>query len=69
MNDYIEMDYDAYDMNWSVYEYQNAHLLDRYFMVRVGSGNTGVVMCGYFPSEPYCAEDRAGRGRRCSTWT
>ena len=63
MDDYIEMGDEAYDMNWSVYEYQDSHLLDRYFMVRVGSGNTGIMMSGYFSSDPYRDEDWAGRSR------
>lgn len=55
-------DYDA-DMNWSVWEYENACAGDRFFMVRCGSGKTGICMSGYFSSDPYKGEDWSGRGR------
>ena len=43
--------------NWSVYEWEKAHEGDRFFMVRVGDGNTGIVMSGVFTSEPYTDKD------------
>lgn len=51
------------DMNWSVWEYENACAGDRFFMVRCGSGKTGICMSGYFSSDPYKDEDWSGRGR------
>lgn len=48
---------DEWDFNWSVYEWQKAHEGDRFFMVRVGDGNTGIVMSGVFSSEPYTDRD------------
>lgn len=50
--------------NWSVWEHENAHEEDRFFMVRVGEGKTGVVMSGYFSSDPYEDEDWSGKGRQ-----
>lgn len=54
---------DYYNMNWSVWEYENAHAGDRFFMVRCGEGKTGICMSGYFSSDPYQDEDWSGRGR------
>ena len=51
------------DFDWSVYEWQKAHEGDRFFMVRVGEGNTGVFAAGRFTSEPYKSEDWSGKGR------
>ena len=51
------------DMNWSVWEHEKAHAGDRFFMVRCGSGKTGICMSGYFTSEPYQGEDWSGKGR------
>ena len=49
--------FDEYDFNWSIYEWGKAHLGDRFFMVRVGEGKTGIVMSGIFTSEPYTDRD------------
>lgn len=43
--------------NWSVYEWEKAKMGDRFYMVRVGDGNTGIVMSGIFISQPYADED------------
>ena len=51
------------DMNWSVWKHKNACAGDRFFMVRCGSGKTGICMSGYFSSDPYKGEDWSGRGR------
>ena len=48
---------DDWDFNWSVYEWEKAHKGDRFFMVRVGEGNTGIVMSGIFISDPYTDRD------------
>ena len=50
--------------NWSVWEHEKAHEEDRFFMVRVGEGKTGVVMSGYFSSNPYKGKDWSGKGRQ-----
>lgn len=50
--------------NWSVHEYEKADIDDRFFLVKVGQeGATGVVMSGYFSSEPYQDEDWSGKNR------
>ena len=50
--------------DWSVWEHDKAEHGDRFFMVKVGEGKTGIVMAGYFYSEPYEDEDWSGRGRQ-----
>ena len=52
------------DFNWSVWEHEKAKCGDRFYLVRVGEGNTGIVMSGVFNSHPYEAEDWSGKGRR-----
>lgn len=52
------------EFDWSVHEWQKAHKGDRFFMVRVGEGNTGLFAAGRFTSEPYEADDWADRGRK-----
>lgn len=52
------------DYNWSVWDYENARQNDRFYLVRVGDGNTGIVMSGVFDSQPYESRDWSGRGRR-----
>lgn len=51
------------ELNWSVWEYKQARAGDRFFMVRVGEGRTGVVASGNFGSAPYKGEDWSGKGR------
>lgn len=48
---------DRVDFNWSGYEWQKASINDRFYMVRVGEGNTGIVMSGIFTSSPYSERD------------
>lgn len=50
--------------NWSVWEHQKAKCGDRFFLVKVGRGKTGIVMSGVFDSHPYVASDWSGKGRR-----
>jgi hypothetical protein len=51
------------DFDWSVYEWQKARKGDRFFMARVGEGNTGVFAAGRFTSNPIKGDDWAGKGR------
>lgn len=65
--EYLESEMEDFpysDYNWSVWEHEKAHEGDRFFLVRVGEGNTGVVMSGYFSSDPYEGEDWSGKGRK-----
>lgn len=50
--------------NWSVYEHENSEYGDEFYLVKVGSGKTGVVMKGIFSSLPYRAQDWSGKGRK-----
>ena len=52
------------NLNWSVWEYEEACSSDRFFMVRCGKGKTGICMSGYFASDPYEGEDWSGKGRK-----
>ena len=52
------------DFDWSVQEWQKAHKGDRFFMVRVGEGNTGMFAAGRFISEPFEGEDWSGKDRK-----
>lgn len=51
------------DFDWSVHEWQKARKGDRFFMVRVGEGNTGIFAAGRFISDPFKDEDWSGQGR------
>jgi len=59
-------DYENADMNWGVWEYEKACAGDRFFMVRCGSGKTGICMSGYFSSDPWAQWGQAPL-RPCST--
>lgn len=50
--------------DWSVWEHEKAKCGDRFFLVKVGEGRTGIVMSGVFNSHPYESSDWSGRGRR-----
>ena len=52
---YCIENFDNESFNWSVYEWEKAHEGDRFYLVRVGEGKTGIVMSGIFTSEPYLA--------------
>ena len=51
-------------MNWSVYEWEEAHKGDRYYMLRTDDDKAGIVFHGIFTSEPYPGEDWAGKGKQ-----
>lgn len=50
-------------MNWSVWDYRQAQVGDRFFMVRCGEGNTGICMSGTLDSMPFYGKDWSGQGR------
>ncbi|MBQ3582125.1 MAG: hypothetical protein II976_04145 [Alistipes sp.] len=62
MEDWAKGYWNEDDFDWSIYEWQKAHRGDRFFMVRVGDGNTGIMAAGRFTSEPYKGEDWSGKG-------
>jgi hypothetical protein len=45
------------DFDWSIHEWQGARRGDRFFMVRVGEGNTGIFAAGRFASAPFVDSD------------
>lgn len=51
-------------LNWSVWDHEEVGYPDRFYMVRVGEGKTGIVMAGEFDSYPYEGEDWSGKGRK-----
>ncbi len=51
------------ELNWAVWDWKEAEEGDRFFMVRVGEGNTGIVLAGHFESDPWKGEDWSGKGR------
>ncbi len=58
------IEWGEFNLNWSVWEYEQVEVGDRFFMVRVGEGNTGIVMAGTIISKPSQAADWSGKGRR-----
>lgn len=63
--DIVNLNFDEeVDNNWSVWDYDKIDVGDRYFMVKLGAGATGIVGTGLISSEPYEAEDWSGKGRR-----
>ena len=64
MDDYQKLLENRWEpMNWSVWDYRQALIGDRFFMVRCGNGKTGICMSGTFESRPYYGEDWSGQGR------
>ena len=51
-------------LNWSVYEWEEAHEGDHYYMLRTGDDKAGIVFRGIFTSEPYPGEDWADKGKQ-----
>ena len=54
---------DGFYYDWSIFDHEKVHLGDRFFMLKVGNGNTGIVMSGIIVSQPYKDEDWSGKGR------
>lgn len=50
-------------ITWSIWDYRDVKIGDRFFLLKVGSGTTGIVMEGTIVSLPYRGEDWSGRGR------
>lgn len=62
MEDYAQYEYWD-DFNWSVHEWEKAQDGDRFFMLRVGEGKTGIFAAGHFISDPFKGKDWSGKGR------
>lgn len=54
---------DGFTLDWSVYEWEEAHKGDRFYMLRTGDEQAGIVFRGIFTSEPYKGDDWAGKGK------
>ena len=65
MDDFLNglKNFDHFRLNWSVWGHEKVHQYDRFFMVRVGGDNTGIVMSGLIMSDPYKGKDWNGKGR------
>lgn len=65
MDDYFKGmdDFEHFGLNWSVWEHEQIHKFDPFLMVRVGKGNTGIIMSGWIKSDPYKGEDWSSKGR------
>lgn len=50
--------------DWSIWDYQKAHIGDRFYMIRTGEGTNGVVMRGTIIGNPYPDVDWSGMGRK-----
>lgn len=53
-----------FPLNWSIYEWEDAHMGDEFYMMRVGDEDAGIVFSGKFTSEPYTADDWAGTSKK-----
>ncbi len=53
-----------YYLSWSVWDYKEVEPDDLFYMVKVGEGNTGIVLAGYILDEAQAGEDWSGRGRK-----
>lgn len=62
-NEAREMWPDGFCGDWSIYEWEDAHEGDEYYMMRVGEGANGIVYHGRFLSEPYEGKDWAGTNK------
>jgi hypothetical protein len=59
----MQRNFPFFDLNWSVWEHERVEVGDRFYMLRVGDGNTGITMHGMLSSEPELGEDWSGKGR------
>jgi len=51
------------DFNWSVWDHDKISEGDKFYWVKLGYGQTGIVGCGNVTSAPYKADDWSGKGR------
>lgn len=58
-----DFDWEAGVGNWSFNEYANVRPGDRFYMVRCGEGNVGVVMKGLILTEAYESQDWSPKKR------
>ncbi len=56
--------YEDFRGDWSVRDYELIHKGDICYMLKVGKGQTGIVMQGKILDEPVSGEDWSGQGRK-----
>jgi hypothetical protein len=61
MEDFFD---EGFYYDWSIWDYQKAHIGDKFYMIRTGEGANGVVMRGTIIGTPYPDEDWSGKGRK-----
>ena len=61
MEDFFD---EGFYYDWSIWDYQKAHIGDHFYMIRTGEGKNGVVMRGTIIGTPYPDEDWSGKGRK-----
>lgn len=61
MEDFFD---EGFYYDWSIWDYQKAHIGDKFYMIRTGEGKNGVVMRGTIIGNPYPDEDWSGKGRK-----
>ncbi len=61
LDDFFE---EGFYYDWSIWDYQKAHIGDKFYMIRTGEGQNGVVMRGIIIGQPYPDEDWSGKGRK-----
>lgn len=61
--EYAMEDFGQHDIyfDWTVFDYQDVRVGDRFFMLKVGTGNTGIVMSGIIVGLPYKSEEYSRR--------
>ncbi|MCD8208232.1 MAG: hypothetical protein LUD72_09880 [Bacteroidales bacterium] len=64
MEDFINLADGLYGgLSWSIWEHEAVEVGDRFYMLRVGEGETGIVMSGRIATLPNSGEDWSGKGR------
>ena len=53
-----------FQMDWSIYDWQEARRADFFYMMRTGDDKAGIVFRGQFLSDPYPDDDWAGSTKR-----
>ena len=55
---------EVHESDWSIWEHERVRSGDTFYMLKVGNGQTGIVMRGKIVSDPVPDEDWSGRGRK-----
>ena len=54
---------EVHESDWSIWEHERVRTGDTFYMLKVGCGQTGIVMRGKITSDPAPGGDWSGRGR------